>query len=178
MDPFLGEIRLMPWDWPPEGWAKCDGTTLSVQQNQALYALIGNAFGGSAPTTFKLPDLRGRTPICWGQGPDGHVYTCGEAAGAEAIALDLNKMPAHTHACGASTTPANQGVPDSGIPATVAVQSGAPLPIYGPPNLGSLVPIQATTVGTAGASQSHNNMQPFLVLNFCIATMGIWPPRN
>ena len=164
-EPFLSEIRLMSFVFAPKGWALCNGQLLPINQNQALFSLLGTTFGGNGQTTFALPDLRGRVPVHVGGG-----YILGTRAGAAAHTLTLNEMPQHTHSvnvnanAGATANPGN------------AVLSKAPANVYGPPqNLGAM---NAASVLQTGGSQAHNNMQPYLTLNFCIALQGIFPSPN
>lgn len=180
MDPFLGEIRTFPWSWAPQGWALCDGTQLPVQQNLALNALLGQTFGGNGSTMFALPDLRGRTPIHVGLGPDGQTYLYGQKGGVETVTLTLSNLPPHIHTVNAlSGTTGNAPGAKSALPATVGVSGKNPtVNIYSVPNAAPMVSLSGDTFSTEGGSAPHNNMQPFLVLNFCIATAGIFPPRQ
>lgn len=181
MDPFLGEVRIFPWSWAPSGWALCNGASLPVQQNAALNALLGQTFGGNGSTTFNLPDLRGRTPIAAGQGSDGILYQNGASGGAEKVTLTAATVPAHTHQVRAlAGSPGNLATPKSGIPATVSKPAGSTntlASIYAPSTV-PLISLTPDTVSAVGGGAGHNNMQPFLVLNFCIATLGIFPPRQ
>jgi microcystin-dependent protein len=160
-EPFLGEIRLMSFDFPPKGWALCDGQLLPIAQNQALYALMGTTYGGNGQTTFALPDLRGRVPIHRGNG-----HALGERLGEQAHTLTVAELPQHTHAVHASREPASTDVPTDALP-------GGAANLYGRP--ASLAPLSPSTVGTTGGSEAHMNMQPFLALSFCIALQGIVP---
>ncbi|WP_199229465.1 tail fiber protein [Azospirillum sp. TSO22-1] len=181
MDPFLGEVRIFPWSWAPTGWALCNGASLPVQQNAALNALLGQTFGGNGSTTFNLPDLRGRTPLHLGVGQDGFAYQIGQTGGAEAVTLSVSNMPAHNHAVNAlGGTKANASTPKSALPATVGLGTGmtTSINIYAPPTSGSAVALANDTFSTEGSSSPHNNVQPFLVMNFCIATLGLFPPRQ
>jgi microcystin-dependent protein len=163
-EPFLSEIRLMSFVFAPKGWALCNGQFLPINQNQALFSLLGTTFGGNGQTTFALPDLRGRVPIHVGSG-----HTLGERGGEQAHTLSISELPTHTHVA--------QGV---GAAATTRVVAGN-LPAggnnaYGPPD--QLVALQSGTVTNVGGSQAHLNMQPFLTLSFCIALQGIFPSPN
>jgi len=180
VDPFLGEVRIFPWSWAPDGWALCNGTQLPAQQNAALNALLGQTFGGNGSTMFALPDLRGRTPIHIGLGPDGVQYQNGQVGGAETVTLTQANMPQHNHSVNAlSGTKGNTVIAKSALPATVGLPSGATatVNIYAPANT-TLTALAADTCSTEGSSAPHNNMQPFIVMNFCIATLGIFPPRQ
>jgi microcystin-dependent protein len=167
VEPFLGEIRMMSFAYAPRGWAQCNGQLLPINQNQALFSLLGTQFGGDGRTTFALPDLRGRVPIHTG----GSHPTVGERAGEEAHTLTLAELSTHTHVLNASTADANSPVPTGNV---LAKTGGNQL--YGPPsNLVSLVP---GTVTNIGGGQAHLNMQPYLAINYCIALLGIFPSPN
>jgi microcystin-dependent protein len=165
-EPFLSEIRIMSFVFAPHGWALCNGQLLPINQNQALFSLLGTTYGGDGRVNFGLPDLRGRVPLHTGS---GHVL--GERAGEQAHTLSIAEIPAHTHVLGASPTAANQPVPNGNV-----LAGSAPKPIYGPPV--SLTPLNPTTVPNVGGSQAHLNMQPFLALSFCIALVGIFPSAS
>lgn len=168
-EPFLAEIRIMSFSYAPQGWAMCNGQFMPINQNQALFSLLGTTFGGNGQTTFALPDLRGRTPIHFGSG-----HNLGEAGGEQAHTLTLSEMPLHTHvltASGATATVFDPATNQNGL-----VYGKAPQALYAGPN--PLVPMNPGSVGSAGGSQAHLNMQPFLTLTFCIALMGIFPSQN
>jgi microcystin-dependent protein len=169
-EPYFGEVRLMGFNFAPKGWAKCDGASLPINQNQALFALLGTQYGGNGQTTFALPDLRGRVPIHRGSG-----WIIGQAAGASAHTLGQSEMPAHLHLTQADSTLAPEVDGNKpGASKRLAGSVGADL--YG--TAANLVPLPAQAVGVAGGSQPHLNIQPSLVLNFCIALQGIFPSRN
>jgi len=179
-NPFLGEIRLFAFNFPPRGWALCNGQLLSISQNTALFALLGTTYGGNGQTTFALPNLQSRVPIHQGQGPGLSPYVMGQTAGEENHTLISTEMPQHLHqvspACSAED--ANQAAAKNNFPASPAVSvGGAPVNAYtnaASPNtfMGS------TNSSIAGGSQPHNNVQPYLVVSFCIALVGIFPSRN
>lgn len=162
-EPFVGEVRLMGFNFPPRGWAQCNGQLLPINQNTALFSLLGTTYGGNGTTNFALPDLRGRLPMHVGQGPGLSLRDQGEIGGSEAVTLLTTQLPAHTHANGIAdverTTNRPTGIPARGgayaATATASVASGA-----------------------AGGGQPHENMPPFLVLNWCIALQGVFPSRN
>lgn len=164
-EPFLSEIRIMSFVFAPKGWALCNGQLLPINQNQALFSLLGTTFGGDGRVNFALPDLRGRTPIHVGSG-----HTLGERGGEQAHTLSIAELPTHTHVLNASSTAGNAPVPfgPSGNILASSVNQ-----IYGPAN--NLVALNAGTVANTGGSQAHLNMQPFLTLSFCIALQGIFP---
>jgi microcystin-dependent protein len=166
---FLSEIRLVSFDYAPNGWAECNGQLLPINQNQALFALLGTTYGGDGQTTFALPDLRGRVPMHVGGGHD-----LGERAGEQAHTLSSSEAPTHTHQVNASNSNANANAASAGI---LAVSQGT---IYLNPNQTSpnLTTLNTNTVGNVGGSQAHVNMQPYLTLTFMIALQGIFPSRN
>ena len=163
-EPFLSEIRIMSFGFPPKGWALCDGQLLPINQNQALFSLLGTTYGGDGRVNFGLPNLQGRTPIHMGSG-----HTLGERGGEQAHTLTINELPAHSHVMNGSDTPAESNVATGSFLATV---SGG----YTPAS--NLVALTPATVVNIGGSQAHLNMQPFLVLNFSIALQGIFPSQN
>jgi microcystin-dependent protein len=165
-EPFLSEIRIMSFGYAPRGWALCNGQLLPINQNQALFSLLGTTYGGDGRVNFALPDLRGRVSMHMGSS-----HTLGERGGEPAHTLSIAELPTHTHVLSASPTGGNQPVPTANVMA-----STAPNPVYGPPN--NLVALNPGTVTNVGGSQAHLNMQPFLTLNFCIALQGIFPSQS
>lgn len=166
-EPFLAEIRIVAFNFAPRGYAFCDGQTLPINQNQSLFSLLGTAYGGDGRTSFALPDLRGRTPIHLGPG-----HSQGQKSGEEAHVLTQAEIPAHTHQLQASNDTADNAVPN----ATVLARSTATDPGWAAPT--TLVDMAPESVEVSGAGQGHQNMQPFLALNFCIALQGLFPSRN
>lgn len=164
-EPFLSEIRIMSFVFAPTGWALCNGQLLPINQNQALFSLLGTTYGGDGRVNFALPDLRGRTPIHMGSG-----HTLGERGGEQAHTLSIAEIPTHTHVLNGSSTAADAPVPSNFLLADT------PTKIYGP--AANLAALNAGTVTNTGGSQAHLNMQPFLTLSFCIALQGIFPSRN
>jgi microcystin-dependent protein len=162
-EPFLGEIKLLPINFPPKGWALCNGQFLPINQNQALFALLGTMYGGNGQTTFALPNLQGRTPIGVGS---GHIQ--GEAAGSTAVTVNIQQLPTHTHSVRAGDSPANAASPSGNFSAQNA---GA----YAPTPNAAMSP---STVLPTGGSQPHTNVGPYLVISFCIALIGIFPSQN
>jgi microcystin-dependent protein len=159
--PFLGEIKIMSFGFAPRGWATCDGQLLSIVQNQALFALLGTMYGGNGQTTFALPDLRARTPIHMGGG-----FFAGQNGGEQSHTLSLLEMPRHEHFAQGTTTNADSPSPGGNL-------LGAADDVYTPP--GHLTPFHPTSIRSVGDSQPHENMQPYLTLNFCIALTGVFP---
>lgn len=166
-EPFLAEIRIMSFTFAPKGWAPCNGQLLPINQNQALFSLLGTAYGGDGRVNFALPDFRGRVPIHVGNG-----YILGQQAGEQTHMLSSNELPTHTHVFNASSNPATANTPSSTL--GLAASSGSQL--YGPP--GNLAAMDPRAVGNVGGSQPHLNMQPFQTLAFCIALQGIFPSPN
>lgn len=181
-EPFLGQISMFGFGFAPRGWATCDGQILSIAQNTALFSLLGTTYGGNGQTTFALPDLRGRVGVHQGQGPGLSSYTLGEVTGTENVTLVQTQIPAHTHtvtiAIGANAAP-QTGV-DNPSDAVPAGGSGQNVYASGPPDGATKMnALMATaTVGIAGGSQPHDNLQPLLCISFCIALQGIFPSRN
>jgi len=169
--PFLGEIRAIAFNFPPKGWAFCNGQLLSIQQNQALFAILGTTYGGNGQTTFALPDLRGRSPLHFGQSPGLSNYVLGQAAGTEGVTLIQSQMPAHNHLVKANAN-ANAGVAANSFPA--GPPSGNNL--YGPSVAGPAM--DTNMVPAQGGNQPHSNQQPYLVVNYVIALVGIFPSMN
>jgi len=163
-EPFLAEIRMFSFDFPPRGWALCDGQLLPINQNQALFSLLGTNYGGDGRTTFALPNLRGRTPI-----HASATHPLGQSGGAETHILHLNEMPQHSHALRAVAADATERGPGGNLPALAEEDTYA--------TSGPLTALLQAVMNTGGG-QAHDNMQPFLVLSFCIALQGIYPSRN
>jgi microcystin-dependent protein len=172
VDPFVAEIRIFPFNFAPTGWALCDGQLLPLSQNTALFSLLGTTYGGDGKSNFALPDLQGAAPMHPGQGPGLSLHDLGETGGSDMVTLLELEMPAHTHATHADVV----DVADTNVPSTNAsfAQSSG----------GTLYQSSANTqlaeqaLAGAGGSQPHNNLQPYLTLNFCIALQGVYPPRT
>jgi microcystin-dependent protein len=166
--PFLGEVRVFAGSFAPAGWALCNGQLLAISQNTALFSLLGTTYGGNGVSTFGLPDLRGRAPLHAGQGAGLSSYVRGQIGGAETVTLATSTLPSHTHAAGASSANGAADTPTGGLPA----RAPSAIPLYGASADSNLA---AGAVASAGGGQPHNNMQPFLTLNFIIAVAGIYP---
>jgi microcystin-dependent protein len=166
-EPFLSEIRIMSFGFPPKGWAECNGQLLPINQNQALFSLLGTTYGGNGQTNFALPNLQGRVPVHAGQD-----FALGQAGGEPAHTLTGNEMPQHTHTLAGSTS-ATGG---SASPNNAYLGGGDN--VYAAANAGTTTPLTAASITSVGGGQPHQNMQPFLALNFCIALQGIFPSRN
>lgn len=176
-EPFLGEIRLMAFNSPPQGWALCNGQLMVISQNTALFSLLGTTYGGDGKNNFALPNLQGRVPLHVGRGGDGVLYTLGQFGGAEAVTLTADQLPQHGHTF-FGTTPSGAverpptggallGKPASGSNNYYAADSNALQPLY-----------PTSMTHAPGGSLPHNNMQPFLAMSFCIALFGVFPTSN
>jgi microcystin-dependent protein len=166
-EPFLSEIRIMSFGFAPKGWAMCNGQLLPINQNQALFSLLGTTFGGDGRVNFGLPNLQGNVPIGVGNG-----HTLGEKGGEQAHTVSIPEMPTHTHVFNATT---NAGVINTPPGGNVLAQSSGVF-LYGPAS--NLAVMDPSAVSNVGGSQAHQNMQPFLALTFCIALQGIFPSPN
>jgi microcystin-dependent protein len=169
--PFVGEIELVGFNFAPQGWAFCDGSILPISQNQALFSLLGTTYGGDGQTTFALPDLRGRRIIGYGSGPGLSPYNIGDKGGVETVTLTVSQIPAHTHAPNANTSPGTALTPSGnfwGSQNATALYSNSPSPVN----------MAAGLIGNAGGGQPHDNMQPYLVMNYIISLFGIFPSQN
>lgn len=168
--PFVGEIRMFAGNFPPVGWMFCDGQTMPISENDTLFNLIGTTYGGDGQETFNLPNLQSRIPMHFGTGADGVTYQQAEAAGVESVTLTTQQIPQHTHPLMASTDPGNQPSPAGNVPAALS-----PVSIYkanvAPPNIA----MNASSITPQGGSQPHDNMQPFLCINYIISLFGIYP---
>jgi microcystin-dependent protein len=163
-EPFLSEIKIVSFNFPPKGWALCNGQLLPINQNQPLFALLGTTYGGNGQTNFALPNLQGRVPI-----HESGAHNLGEAAGSTAVTLNIQQLPTHLHPLMASADNANTNSPTNGFLAqSTAVYHAAT----------SLTPLNPGSVTSVGGSQPHNNMMPYLALNFIIALQGIFPSPN
>jgi microcystin-dependent protein len=173
--PYVAEIRAFPFNFAPKGWAMCNGQLLPISQNTALFSLLGTMYGGDGRSTFGLPNLQGSVPVHAGQPPGLSLYNPGQIGGTATVTLLTAEMPSHTHAVSAdadndnaSATSPNVAVPVNAAPFDTFSRSTSP-------TLGTMNP---NMVGTAGSNQPHNNLMPYLVLNYCIALQGIFPSRS
>lgn len=174
MDPFVAEIRIFPFNFAPKGWAFCDGQILPISQNTALFSLLGTTYGGNGQSTFALPDLQGRAPMHPGQGPGLSLHDLGETGGSETVSLLESEIPSHTHTLMANPVAGNRTNPGGN---SIARTSGA-APYLPASPVPPLVSLSGQAVSPAGGDQPHNNLMPYLTLNFCIALQGVFPPRT
>ncbi|MDO8878241.1 MAG: tail fiber protein [Pseudolabrys sp.] len=177
-EPFIGQIQSFGFGFAPKNWALCNGQILPIAQNSALFSLLGTNYGGNGTTTFALPNLQSRVPLHFGTSPQGENYVLGEQAGVEHVTLLTTQMPAHNHHFVGSAANANAiAADDGGLLATCTAPSGAGTPYYsadsGPP-----LPLIPESIQVAGGQLPHNNLQPYLTINWCIALRGIFPSRN
>ena len=171
-EPFVGEIKLFALNFNPRGWLACNGQLLSIQQNAALFSLLGTTYGGNGTTNFALPDLRGRAPVHYGTG-FGQTLVMGEAIGAETEQLILNQVPLHTHAMKGTSAAGGAALPNGHVLAAVTIAADHH---YGADT--TVQPLNPSSIESDGGGVPHSNMQPFLVMNYCIATVGVFPSRN
>jgi microcystin-dependent protein len=167
----MSEIKIVSFNFAPKGWAMCNGQLLPINQNQALFSLLGTTYGGNGVTNFALPDMRGRTPAHIGGG-----LTQGEILGQESVTLNITQVPAHIHVLAGSSSGGNKQNPNFG--GTGYLLASDPGNCYAPSLTGGAVALGAASVSNVGGNQPHENRGPSLVLNFCIALQGIFPSRN
>jgi microcystin-dependent protein len=172
--PFIGTISMFAGNFAPRGWMTCDGQLLSIAQNTALFSILGTSFGGNGQTTFGLPDLRGRVPIHWGQGPGLSTYVLGEQSGSENITLTQSQMPMHTHLVGADATGNGQVTPQNTILGNLGRAAAEKFYSSAAPN----TTMNPAMIAAAGGNQPFSIVQPFLCVTFIIAVTGIFPSRN
>jgi microcystin-dependent protein len=171
MDPFIAEIRIFPFNFAPKGWAFCDGQLLPLSQNTALFSLLGTTYGGDGKSNFALPDMQGNAPMHPGQGPGLSLHDLGETGGSETVSLLESEIPSHSHAVNASAADGT-----TGSPAGQLVANGVGVNMY--TTTSTPTTLNPNVVAPAGGDQPHNDMQPYLTLNFCIALQGVYPPRT
>ncbi|HTQ15247.1 MAG TPA: tail fiber protein [Rhizomicrobium sp.] len=179
-DPFVAEIRIFPFNFPPKGWAWCNGQLLPLSQNTALFSLLGTTYGGDGKSNFALPNLQGSTPLFWGQGPGLSLYDIGQTGGSETVTLIQSELPSHGHTLNAQTAAGTTSTATNNTLAEGQWNNGQG-------QSGGLQYYTATAPNTsmgpfadapAGSSLPHNNMMPYLTLYFCIALQGVYPPRT
>jgi microcystin-dependent protein len=173
MDPFVAEIRIFPFNFPPKGWAFCDGQLLSLSQNTALFSLLGTTYGGDGKSNFALPGMQGSAPMHPGQGPGLSLHDLGETGGSDTVTLLESEIPSHNHPLMANANPADLAAPTPARsfartnPGTSYKATTTPLTQFA-----------FSAIAPAGGDQPHNNLMPYLTLNFCIALQGVYPPRT
>jgi microcystin-dependent protein len=173
-DPFVAEIRIFPFNFAPKGWAFCDGQLLPISQNTALFSLLGTTYGGDGKSTFALPDMQGNAPVHAGQGQGLSLYDLGQVGGTETVTLLQSEIPAHAHNQMATVEDGTQGTLTAGITLASSV-NGA---LYQKSVNANLVNMNFQALGVTGGDLPHNNLMPYLTLNFCIALQGVFPPRT
>ena len=174
MDPFVAEIRIFPFNFAPKGWAFCDGQILPLSQNTALFSLLGTTYGGDGKSNFALPDMQGNAPMHPGQGPGLSLHDLGETGGSDTVSLLESEIPSHSHTMQAFGGLGNRLIP---VGNAISRETGATtyLPAAPAPAVAAMA---GQAIAPAGGDQPHNNMQPYLTLNFCIALQGVYPPRT
>jgi microcystin-dependent protein len=173
MDPFVAEIRIFPFNFAPKGWAFCDGQILPLSQNTALFSLLGTTYGGDGKSNFALPNMQGNAPMHPGQGPGLSLHDLGETGGSDTVSLLESEIPSHSHALVGNAFTATLGAPSPTVDIAHPQGGNALIDV-----LTGLVNMSDSTVAPAGGDQPHNNLQPYLTLNFCIALQGVFPPRT
>jgi microcystin-dependent protein len=172
-NPFLAEIRIFPFNFPPKGWAFCDGQILPLSQNTALFSLLGTTYGGDGKSNFALPNMQGNAPMHPGQGPGLSLHDLGETGGSDTVSLLESEIPSHSHALMAQALNASSQTPSP----SVGLAHSKGVSAYSTITT-NLVTMADATVAPAGGDQPHNNLMPYLTLNFCIALQGVYPPRT
>ncbi len=173
-DPFVAEIRIVGFNFPPKGWAFCDGQILPLSQNTALFALLGTTYGGNGQSNFALPNLQGSAPMHPGQGQGLSLRDLGEQGGSQTVSLLESEMPAHTHNVNANALPGSASLASS----TQGLARSAGGSAYKQTPFGATTTLAPEAIGIAGSSFPHNNMMPYLTMNFIIALQGVFPPRG
>jgi microcystin-dependent protein len=171
MDPFVAEIRILPFNFAPKGWAFCDGQLLPISQNTALFSLLGTTYGGDGRSIFALPDMQGSVPMHPGQGPGLSLHDLGEIGGSDTVTLLQSEIPLHSHSMSVSGQVGLNNTPEGQLFAV-----GAGINLYAPAT--NLTQMSGSALAITGGDQSHNNRQPYLTLSFCIALQGVFPPRT
>jgi microcystin-dependent protein len=173
-DPFVAEIRIFPFNFAPKGWAFCDGQLMPLSQNTALFSLLGTTYGGNGQSNFALPDLQGRAPMHPGQGPGLSLHDLGETGGSDFVTVLVSEMPLHSHGLMANAVVGDTNAPSPSVSLTRSHNATA----YQATTNQNLVNFADVAIAPAGGNQPHNNMMPYLTLNFCIALQGVFPPRT
>jgi microcystin-dependent protein len=174
MDPFVAEIRIFGFNFPPKGWAFCDGQLLAISQNTALFSLVGTFYGGDGKTTFALPNFQGNVPVHAGQGSGLSQYFVGEQTGSETETLLVSEIPAHNHNIMTQVQPAGSNTADNASSIARSVGGSA----FKATAFGATATLAPEAMTVTGGSLPHNNMMPYLTMNFCIALQGVFPPRS
>ncbi|MGK7929417.1 MAG: phage tail protein [Spirulina sp.] len=181
VEPFLGQISMFGFNFAPRGWATCSGQLLPINQNTALFSLLGTLYGGDGRTSFALPDLRGRVPMNMGTGAGLTPRTIGSRGGEEVVTLNVSEIPSHNHSAAVQargqSENGNNASPENAVWAREAAADAEPYNTSAP-NVNMRSDAVTVTINPTGGSQAHNNMQPYLVINFCIALQGIYPSRS
>jgi microcystin-dependent protein len=172
-DPFVAEIRIFGFNFAPKGWAFCHGQLLPISQNTALFSLLGTTYGGDGKSTFALPDMQGNVPMNQGQSTTGTLYDLGQESGTETVTLLQTEIPLHAHAINANINPSNLATPSP----VRSLARAAPGQAY-TDQLTNIQQFAQNAIGPTGSNFPHNNMMPYLTLNFCIALQGVFPPRG
>jgi microcystin-dependent protein len=175
MDPFVAEIRIFPFNFAPKGWAFCDGQILPLSQNTALFSLLGTTYGGDGKSNFALPNMQGNTPMHPGQGPGLSLHDLGETGGSDTVTLLESEIPSHSHGLMAVNNPATSRLPAPDVSLARSGGVSAYVTSAAAPSVSQMADV---TIAPAGGDQPHNNLQPYLTLNFCLALQGVYPPRT
>jgi microcystin-dependent protein len=175
MDPFVAEIRIFPFNFAPKGWAFCDGQILPLSQNTALFSLLGTTYGGDGKSNFALPNMQGNAPMHPGQGPGLSLHDLGETGGSDTVSLLESEIPSHSHGV---MSVSGQIAANTDVAAANSFAKAVQGNPYLAPASQPTVNLNDNTIAPAGGDQPHNNMQPYLTLNFCIALQGVYPPRT
>jgi microcystin-dependent protein len=177
--PFVGQVIRVGFNFPPSGWAKCEGQLMPIDQNPTLFNLIGTTYGGDGQATFALPDLRGRVPVSMGQGAGLSNYNIGQLAGSETVTLTSAQLPQHQHFVNAITSAGSSSAPGpSVVLANEGPQGISQVFTYSPFDQANQTALKSTSIGQNPGGQPHENRQPFLVITYCIALFGLFPSQN
>jgi len=176
--PFVGEIRIVAFSYPPHGWALCDGATMPIQQYTALFSILGTTYGGNGTTTFALPNFQGRAAMHWGSGPGLSTTAIGQAQGSDTVTLTAQELPAHTHILQGGTVVAGDGSQQTATPSSAALYSLSNPQLAYAPDANPPVPFAPQAITQTGGNQPHYNAQPRTALLYCVALEGVFPSRN